>query len=144
MKVNNYDDVVYGTSLKAEYKMLNDKLTLTGKSLLSGYSAFSNNENLYNNGIILFNTNVKYDYNVSDKFTVSPEADAKLDLLIRDQQAEPLLTLTPKVAVECKPTDSLTLKGSVAAPIKFYEYNGPFGYQEAQLKTSLNLKYEWK
>ncbi|WP_288862757.1 hypothetical protein [uncultured Sneathia sp.] len=144
MKVNNYDDVVYGTSLKAEYKMLNDKLTLTGKSLLSGYSAFSNNENLYNNGIILFNTNVKYDYNVSDKFTVSPEADAKLDLLIRDQQAEPLLTLTPKVAVEYKPIDSLTLKGSVAAPIKFYEHSGPFSYQETQLKTSLSLKYEWK
>ena len=54
------------------------------------------------------------------------------------------LVLTPKVAVEYKPTDSLTLKGSIAAPIKFYEYNGPFSYQEAQLKTSLNLKYEWK
>jgi len=144
MRVSPYDEVVYGTSLKAEYKMLNDKLTLTGKSLLSGYSAFSNNENSYNNGIILFNANVKYDYNVSDKFTVSPEADAKLDTYITGDGTEFHLVLTPKVAIEYKPTDSLTLKGSVAAPIKFYEYNGPFSYQEAQLKTSLNLKYEWK
>ena len=140
----NHDEVIYGTSLKAEYKMLNDKLTLTGKSLLSGYSAFSNNKNLYNHGIILFNANVKYDYNVSDKFTVSPEADAKFDTYITGDGTEFHLVLTPKVAIEYKPTDSLTLKGSVAAPIKFYEYNGPFGYQEAQLKTSLNLKYEWK
>ena len=144
MRVNHDDEVVYGTSLKAEYKMLNDKLTLTGKSLLSGYSVFSNNKNLYNNGIILFNTNVKYDYNVSDKFTVSPEADAKLDTYITGDGTEFHLVLTPKVAIEYKPTDSLTLKGSVAAPIKFYEYNGPFSYQETQLKTSLNLKYEWK
>ena len=144
MRESHYDDVVYGTSLKAEYKMLNDKLTLTGKSLLSGYSAFSNNKNLYNYGIILFNANVKYDYNVSDKFTVSPEADAKFDTYITGDGTEFHLVLTPKVAIEYKPTDSLTLKGSVAAPIKFYEYNGPFGYQEAQLKTNLNLKYEWK
>ena len=144
MRVNHDDEVVYGTSLKAEYKMLNDKLTLTGKSLLSGYSVFSNNKNLYNHGIILFNANVKYDYNVSDKFTVSPEADAKLDTYITSDGTEFHLVLTPKVAIEYKPTDSLTLKGSVAAPIKFYEYNGPFSYQEAQLKTSLNLKYEWK
>ena len=145
MRVRHDDnDVVYGTSLKAEYKMLNDKLTLTGKSLLSGYSAFSNNENSYNNAIILFNANVKYDYNVSDKFTVSPEADAKFDTYITEDGTEFHLVLTPKVAVEYKPTDSLTLKGSIAAPIKFYEYNGPFSYQEAQLKTSLNLKYEWK
>ena len=144
MRVSPYDEVVYGTSLKAEYKMLNDKLTLTGKSLLSGYSVFSNNENSYNNGIILFNANVKYDYNVSDKFTVSPEADAKFDTYITGDGTEFHLVLTPKVAIEYKPTDSLTLKGSVAAPIKFYEYNGPFSYQETQLKTSLNLKYEWK
>ena len=144
MRISDGDDVVYGTSLKAEYKMLNDKLTLTGKSLLSGYSAFSNNENSYNHGIISFNANVKYDYNVSDKFTVSPEADAKFDTYIIGDGTEFHLVLTPKVAVEYKPTDSLTLKGSIAAPIKFYEYNGPFSYQEAQLKTSLNLKYEWK
>ena len=144
MRESHYDDVVYGTSLKAEYKMLNDKLTLTGKSLLLGYSAFSNNENSYNNGIISFNANVKYDYNVSDKFTVSPEADAKFDTYLTGDGTEFHLVLTPKVAVEYKPTDSLTLKGNVAAPIKFYEYNDSFSYQEAQLKTSLNLKYEWK
>ncbi|WP_311678803.1 hypothetical protein [Sneathia vaginalis] len=144
MRISDGDDVVYGTSLKAEYKMLNDKLTLTGKSLLSGYSVFSNNKNLYNHGIISFNANVKYNYNVSDKFTVNPEADAKFDTYIIGDGTEFHLVLTPKVAIEYKPTDSLTLKGSVAAPIKFYEYNGPFSYQEAQLKTSLNLKYEWK
>ena len=138
--VNN---VIYGTSLKAEYKMLNDQLTLTGKSLLAGKSK-SVNDMHSNIGLISFNTNVKYDYKVSDKFTVSPEADAKLDLFIKDQQTAPFLTLTPKVSAEYKPTDTLTLKGSVETPVKFVPLNGKFEYLQTQLKTSLNLKYEWK
>ena len=35
-KVKRNDHVAYGVELNAEYKMLNDKLTLTGKSLLAG------------------------------------------------------------------------------------------------------------
>ena len=138
--VNN---VIYGTSLKAEYKMLNDQLTLTGKSLLAGKRK-SVNDTHSNIGLISFNTNVKYDYKVSDKFTVSPEADAKLDLLIKDQQTAPFLTLTPKVSAEYKPTDTLTLKGSVETPVKFKTVGKEFKYTDTQIKTSLNLKYEWK
>ncbi|WP_308557772.1 hypothetical protein [uncultured Sneathia sp.] len=142
--VNN---AIYGTSLNAEYKTLNDQLTLTGKALLAGYSVLKNGTNVANvenSGVVSLGANAKYDYKVSDKFTVSPEADAKLDLLIYDQQPAPFLTLTPKVSAEYKPTDALTLKGSVETPVKFKTVGAEFKYTDTQLKTSLNLKYEWK
>ena len=137
------DFVMYGSSLNAQYKMLNDQLTLTGKALLAGDSVLENGENVQNSGVVSLGANAKYDYKVSDKFTVSPEADAKLDLLIEDQQPEPFLTITPKVSAEYKPTDTLTLTGSVEAPVKLKVKNYS-EYIQTQLKTSLNIKYEWK
>ncbi|AKC95043.1 hypothetical protein VC03_00325 [Sneathia vaginalis] len=101
-----------------------------------------------NLGYFVFDANAKYDYSVTDKFTVSPEANANLELLVSKPADKlvtvPLLTLTPKVSAEYKPTDTLTLKGSVEAPIKFGVNNDKFEYLQTQLKTSLNLKYEWK
>ena len=139
------DILMYGSSLNAQYKMLNDQLTLTGKALLERNSVLENETNVENSGVVSLGANAKYDYKVSDKFTISPEADAKLDLLIANHQTVPYLTLTPKVSAEYKPTDTLTLKGSVEAPVKFGPtLDGKFGYQQTQLKTSLNLKYEWK
>ena len=102
--------------------MLNDKLTLTGKSLLAGtqYRVFKTQDSKlskYNTGYFVFDTNAKYDYSVTDKFTVSPEANANLKLdvfkLGESLVTLPELTLTPKVSAEYKPTDTLTLKGSV-------------------------------
>ena len=172
------DVVLYGVELGAEYKMLNDKLTLTGKSLLAGVhiktineAATKENEKLVkkNSGVFVFDANAKYDYSVTDKFTVSPEANANLVLSVyKSEQSDklvtkPTLTLTPKVSAEYKPTDTLTLTGSVEVPVKFgvvtksfektaadadtYDstkaVNG-FGYDSTSIKTSLNLKYEWK
>ena len=138
------DIVMYGSSLNAQYKMLNEQLTLTGKALLVGDSKLVNGVNEVNSGVVSLGANAKYDYKVSDKFTVSPEADAKLDLLIEDQQPVlPFLTLTPKVSAEYKPTDTLTLKGSVEVPVKLKVKNYS-EYLQTQIKTSLNLKYEWK
>ena len=145
LEILKFDNVMYGASLNAQYKMLNDQLTLTGKALLVGDSMFVCGLNVANLGVVSLGTNAKYDYKVSDKFTVSPEADAKLDLYIASPLTVPFLTLTPKVSAEYKPTDTLTLKGSVEAPVKFGPtLDGKFGYQQTQLKTSLNLKYEWK
>ena len=145
LKELKFDNVMYGASLNAQYKMLNDQLTLTGKALLAGDSLFVCGLNVANLGVVSLGANAKYDYKVSDKFTVSPEADAKLDLYIASPLTVPFLTLTPKVSAEYKPTDTLTLKGSVEAPVKFGPtLDGKFGYQQTQLKTSLNLKYEWK
>ena len=106
--------------------MLNDKLTLTGKSLLAGVhnktineAATGNNPKLVkeNFGHFVFDANAKYDYSVTDKFTVSPEANVNLKLdvfkLGNSLVTLPELTLTPKVSAEYKPTDTLTLKGSV-------------------------------
>jgi len=147
IKNDIFDIIMYGSSLNAKYKMLNDQLTLTGKALLEGDSELENGVNKQNSGVVSLGANAKYDYKVSDKFTLSPEADAKLDLLIANHQTVPYLTLTPKVSAEYKPTDTLTLKGSVEVPVKFEiedAISENFGYKQTQLKTSLNLKYEWK
>ncbi|WP_392445440.1 hypothetical protein ACF3OF_06850 [Sneathia vaginalis] len=143
------DNVLYGVELGAEYKMLNDKLTLTGKSLLAGVHKIDTQaQTKEKSGHFVFDANAKYDYSVTDKFTVSPEANANLELEVTKPAnvlvTKPTLTLTPKVSAEYKPTDTLTLKGSVEAPVKFGENNNKFEYLQTQLKTSLNLKYEWK
>ena len=174
-QLNREDGVLYGVELGAEYKMLNDKLTLTGKSLLAGVhdktineAASTDAEKLVkkNAGVFVFDANAKYDYSVTDKFTVSPEANAKLELLVLKPvdklETSPTLTLTPKLSAEYKPTDTLTLTGSVEVPVKFGEviksfekdqgkadYTDAkavkgFGYDSTSIKTSLNLKYEWK
>ena len=149
---NREDNVLYGVELGAEYKMLNDKLTLTGKSLLAGKQNRKNNGTLtkINSGVFVFDANAKYDYSVTDKFTISPEANANLELKVSKNAqvpaklvTEPTLTLTPKVSAEYKPTDTLTLKGSVEVPVKLKVKNYS-EYIQTQLKTSLNLKYEWK
>ena len=166
-EISKFDNVIYGASLNAQYKMLNNQLTLTGKALLAGDSVLKNGANKKNLGVFVFDANAKYDYIVTDKFTVSPEANANLYLFVSKQtpadklDTEPTLTLTPKVSAEYKPTDTLTLKGSVEVPVKFgivtksfkkdsdgkynngYPIEG-FGYYSTSIKTSLNLKYEWK
>ena len=173
-KLKRNDIVLYGVELGAEYKMLNEKLTLTGKSLLAGVhdrefdetKAQGSQLTKANAGVFVFDANAKYDYSVTDKFKVSPEAKANLELLVFKQGDKlvtvPTLTLTPKVSAEYKPTDTLTLTGSVEVPVKFgvvtksfekeanattYDKSKPvmgFGYDSTSIKTSLNLKYEWK
>ena len=147
-KVKRNDHVAYGVELNAEYKMLNDKLTLTGKSLLAGLHDRMFDGTKANTGVFVFDANAKYDYSVTDKFTVSPEANANLELKVAKKADKlvtvPSLTLTPKVSAEYKPTDTLTLKGSVETPVKFKVVGKEFKYTDTQVKTSLNLKYEWK
>ena len=174
-KVKRNDHVAYGVELNAEYKMLNDKLTLTGKSLLAGLHdrafdgtlAQGSQLTKTNAGVFVFDANAKYDYSVTDKFTVSPEANANLELFVVKPVdklvTKPTLTLTPKVSAKYVPVEGLTIEGEVSVPVKFgvvtksfektaadadtYDstkaVNG-FGYDSTSIKTSLNLKYEWK
>ena len=174
-KLKREDKVLYGVELGAEYKMLNDKLTLTGKSLLAGEHDrdFDGTKQTpasplskTNTGVFVFDANAKYDYNVTDKFTVSPEANANLKLKVSKQGnklfTEPSLTLTPKVSAKYVPVEGLTIEGAVSVPVKFgtvtksfkkatgkTDYTDAeavkgFGYDSTSIKTSLNLKYEWK
>lgn len=173
-KLKREDVVLYGAELSAEYKMLNNALTLTGKSLLAGVHDSQIDESKatdaekyvkHNTGVFIFNANAKYDYKVTDKFTVSPEANAKLDLTVTkvkvvDKETlvtEPELTLTPKVSAEYKPAESLTIKGEVSVPVNFsmidkfkketsgdYSNDGhKFGYKSTSIKTALNVEYKW-
>jgi len=174
-KLKRNDFVLYGVELGTEYKMLNDKLTLTGKSLLAGAhdrifdgtQAQGSQLTKTNAGVFVFDVNAKYDYSVTDKFTVSPEANANLELLVSKPEDKlvtvPSLTLTPKVSAKYVPVEGLTIEGEVSVPVKFgvvtksfektaasadtYNDQKPvkgFGYDSTSIKTSLNLKYEWK
>ena len=139
------DIVTYGVNLEAEYKMLNDKLTLTGKSKLQGASLLLNGVGMAHHGKFDFDVNAKYKYDVNEKFNVTPEATAHLTLnTLQGTLTGTELTLTPKVSAEYKPTDTLTLTGSVETPVKFKTVGKEFKYTDTQIKTSLNLKYEWK
>ena len=139
------DIVTYGVNLEAEYKMLNEKLTLTGKSKLQGASQLLNGVGMAHHGKFDFDVNTKYKYDVNEKFNVTPEATAHLTLnTLQGVLVGTELTLTPKVSAEYKPTDTLTLKGSVETPVKFKTVGKEFKYTDTQIKTSLNLKYEWK
>ncbi|WP_288868873.1 hypothetical protein [uncultured Parvimonas sp.] len=156
--------------------MLNDKLTLTGKSLIAGEHGKKIDETKdtdaeklvkKNAGVFVFDANAKYDYSVTDKFTVSPEANANLYLSVSKPSDElytiPSLTLTPKVSAKYVPVEGLTIEGAVSVPVKFgfvtktfektvqgadtYNDQKPvygFGYDSTSIKTSLSLKYEWK
>ena len=139
------DIVTYGVNLEAEYKMLNEKLTLTGKSKLQGASLLSNGVGVAHHGKFDFDVNAKYKYDVNEKFNVTSEATAHLTLnTLQGVLVGTELTLTPKVSAEYKPTDTLTLTGSVETPVKFKTVGKEFKYTDTQIKTSLNLKYEWK
>ncbi|AKC95820.1 hypothetical protein VC03_04880 [Sneathia vaginalis] len=139
------DIVTYGVNLEAEYKMLNEKLTLTGKSKLQGASLLLNGVGMAHHGKFDFDVNAKYKYDVNEKFNVTPEATAHLTLnTLQGVLVGTELTLTPKVSAEYKPTDTLTLTGSVETPVKFKTVGKEFKYTDTQIKTSLNLKYEWK
>ena len=139
------DIVTYGVNLEAEYKMLNEKLTLTGKSKLQGASQLLNGVGVAHHGKFDFDVNAKYKYDVNEKFNVTPEATAHLTLnTLQGVLVGTELTLTPKVSAEYKPTDTLTITGSVETPVKFKTVGKEFKYTDTQIKTSLNLKYEWK
>ena len=126
--------------------MLNDKLTLTGKSLLAGkqYRIGQASQVLKtNSGVFVFDANAKYDYSVTDKFTVSPEANANLKLdvfkLGKSLVTLPELTLTPKVSAEYKPTDTLTFNPIVSkvAAISVGKVNG-------ELLLDLDYQEDWR
>lgn len=148
--------IVYGSEFGAEYKMLNDKLTLTGKTLLAGRTSdvkfVSKIDDVKDRikltqGIFVFDVNVKYNYDVTNKFKVSPEANAYVSLVTYMQGKKrivtPNLTLTPKVNAEYKPIENLTLKGGVELPIEFGNVNSKFDYKSTTIKTSLNVEYKW-
>ena len=169
----------YGIITNVKYTGVKN-LTLSGKAILSGISivnkqvvtgdatAANNKTTITKNhyGLLGFGLGAKYDYKVTDKFTVSPEANADVMVFTTKLGNERInvadLTLTPKVSAEYKPAESLTIKGGVELPINFgittadYEKSSSndqeydkdkakkgFGYKSTSIKTSLNVEYKW-
>lgn len=153
--------VDYGVMLNAKYTGVQN-LTLTGKTTLSGLSTIeklaSNKVSKEHTALFGVGLGAKYDYKVTDKFTVSPEFNADLKVVTAPYVPHTSLglQLTPKVSAEYKPAESLTVKGEVSVPVNFKgtiaetiindkkETKASFGYTDTQLKTALNIKYEWK
>ncbi len=164
----------YGIITNVKYTGVKN-LTLSGKAILSGISivnkqVVTGDTNTANNkttitknhyGLLGFGLGAKYDYKVTDKFTVSPEANADVMVFTNKLGNERInvadLTLTPKVSAEYKPAESLTIKGEVSVPVNFsmidkfkketsgeYKNDGhKFGYKSTSIKTALNVEYKW-
>ena len=164
----------YGIITNVKYTGVKN-LTLSGKAILSGISivnkqvvtgdttAANNKTTITKNhyGLLGFGLGAKYDYKVTDKFTVSPEANADVMVFTNKLGNERInaadLTLTPKVSAEYKPAESLTIKGEVSVPVNFsmidkfkketsgeYKNDGhKFGYKSTSIKTALNVEYKW-
>ncbi|MDK9581623.1 hypothetical protein QQA44_01985 [Sneathia vaginalis] len=142
----NSDLVNFGFKLGAKYTGIKN-LTLTADGVFAGrhHSLFDKTIK-YTTGYVKLHTGAKYDFKLlNDKLVVSPEANVTATFTdIYAGMVNPSLVLAPKVSAEYKPTDTLTLKGSVETPVKFKTVGKEFKYTDTQIKTSLNLKYEWK
>ena len=134
--------VHYGVKGDVKYTGV-ENLTLTGKATLAGVSNIKTTA--AHTGIFEFGVGAKYDYKVSDKFTVSPEFNGDVNFYTTAGVVKgTTLTLTPKVSAEYKPIEDLTVGGSIAVPVKFAGDPATFNYTNTSVKTSLNIKYEWK
>lgn len=162
------NSVYYGFKIGTKYKGL-ENTTLKADAVFSGvyqkqditylpkqndntHSTSTSQEskylNLTHHGDVKLNLGAKYDYKVTDKFTLMPELNAKLNFpyiyVGKTAKMDVNLTIEPKVAIEYKPTDKLVIKGNVSSPIKFVQdITQDFGFKNATVKSSLNIKYMW-
>lgn len=148
-KDGRMDAIIYGINAKVSYKMLDEKLTLTGKTQLAGRTDIlvdKTDKISDTEGHFVFGANAKYDHKVNDKFTVSPELDlvtkfnVNYDKTVKDDLS---FVITPKVSAEYKPVENLTLKGGIELPINFKGLEKDKFYKSTSVKTSLNVKYTW-
>ena len=91
---------------------------------------------------ILLNANAEYTYKATDKLTIKPSLDL-LSIINLSKWNHYYLQITPKVAVEYKPVESLTLSGNVAPVVNFEGDQRTFAYERTTVKSNFNIKYTW-
>ncbi|WP_375168225.1 hypothetical protein ABZU05_06005 [Sneathia vaginalis] len=134
----------YGVKLGAKYTGV-ENLTLKangvfGASTHRGLFPMQN----YTLGFVKLDAGAKYDYKVTDKFVVSPEFNTTVKFSdITKDTFKSELVLAPKVSAKYTPIDKLDISGEVEVPIKWSGDKAKFGFDNATIKTGVNVKYTW-
>ncbi|WP_288892110.1 hypothetical protein [uncultured Sneathia sp.] len=134
----------YGVKLGAKYTGV-ENLTLKangvfGASTHRGLLPMQN----YTLGFVKLDAGAKYDYKVTDKFVVSPEFNTTVKFSdITKDNFKSELVLAPKVSAKYTPIDKLDISGEVEVPIKWSGDKAKFGFDNATIKTGVNIKYTW-
>ena len=120
-----------------------ENLVLSSKNVLGGTAEIKASGTTVK-GYAKLNANAEYTYKATDKVSVKPSLDltAKFSK-IEGANFESELEITPKVAVEYKPVESLTLSGDVAPVVKFSGTQAKFDYTNTTVKSNFNVKYTW-
>uniref|UniRef100_UPI00288AF814 hypothetical protein n=1 Tax=Sneathia vaginalis TaxID=187101 RepID=UPI00288AF814 len=138
----NEDALNFGFKPEVKYTGV-ENLVLSSKNVLGGTAA-----EIKANGVVKgyakLNANAEYTYKATDKVTVKPSLDVTAKFSeIKGTDFKAALEITPKVAVEYKPVESLTLSGDVAPVVKFSGDQNKFDYTETTVKSNFNVKYTW-
>ena len=119
-----------------------ENLVLSSKNVLGGTAEFNGGATV--KGYAKLNANAEYTYKATDKVTVKPSLDVTAKFTdIQATNFTASLGITPKVAVEYKPVESLTLSGDVAPVVNFGGNQAAFNYTNTTVKSHFNVKYTW-
>ena len=138
--VNN-DELRFGFKPEVKYTGV-ENLVLSSKNVLGGTAEIKAGGEV--EGYAKLNANAEYTYKATDKVTVKPSLDVTAKFSkIQGSNFDAALEITPKVAVEYKPVESLTLSGDVAPVVKFSGTQAKFDYTNTTVKSNFNVKYTW-
>ncbi|WP_288867169.1 hypothetical protein [uncultured Sneathia sp.] len=119
-----------------------ENLVLSSKNVLGGTAEIKADGTT--KGYAKLNANAEYTYKATDKVSVKPSLDVTAKFSeIEGTKFKAALEITPKVAVEYKPVESLTLSGDVAPVVKFSGNQAGFDYTNTTVKSNFNVKYTW-
>ncbi|MBE2989825.1 hypothetical protein IMK14_04140 [Sneathia sp. DSM 16630] len=140
-KAANDDELRFGFKPEVKYTGV-ENLVLSSKNVLGGTAEIKANGTT--KGYAKLNANAEYTYKATDKVSVKPSLDLTAKFSeIEGANFKSELEITPKVAVEYKPVESLTLSGDVAPVVKFSGNQGAFDYAKTTVKSNFNVKYTW-
>ena len=119
-----------------------ENLVLSSKNVLGGTDEIKDDGKV--KGYAKLNANAEYTYKATDKVSVKPSLDVTAKFSgIQGANFSAALEITPKVAVEYKPVESLTLSGDVAPVVNFEGTQAKFEYKNTTVKSNFNVKYTW-
>ena len=138
---DNEGELSFGFKPEVKYTGV-ENLVLSSKNVLGGTDEIKNNGVV--KGYAKLNANAEYTYKATDKVSVKPSLDVTAKFSeIKGTDFTAALEITPKVAVEYKPVESLTLSGDVAPVVNFEGNQAKFEYKNTTVKSNFNVKYTW-
>ena len=138
---DNNDELRFGFKPEVKYTGV-ENLVLSSKNVLGGTAEIKADSEV--KGYAKLNANAEYTYKATDKVSVKPSLDVTAKFSeIKGTNFNAALEITPKVAVEYKPVESLTLSGDVAPVVNFEGNQAKFEYKNTTVKSNFNVKYTW-